>query len=104
MRNCSQCPETTVMDGGIPFCETCLEKSATENLKNFGTPERVMCGYCGEWFQYGEVAVAHLFFCQTNSVFTPTEERIIDGILETHKDLFQKLAEQEEAEKNNADS
>ena len=32
------------------LCELCIEDAAIRSAQNMGTPDRVMCGHCGSWF------------------------------------------------------
>lgn len=51
------CGKEAIFDSNI--CDSCLEDAAIKNQENFGTPERYMCGYCGDTFSPQDI-VRHI--------------------------------------------
>jgi hypothetical protein len=69
MSKCVYCKENESFEEGADTCEQCIINATERSLANFGTPEFVYCGGCGEKVPY------HYFaeHC-TNCKFNPFKE------------------------------
>jgi hypothetical protein len=87
MSKCASCEKEA--HENMEICEECLVSAVTNSLANFGEPDYLYCGHCGEKMSKIEF-LEHSEFC-----------RIANKIMDEHRGLFARLAALEEAEKNN---